>query len=217
MTPFLTIAERLGELLAGAKLTATPLPLTPEIRLYLIREDFPRQTLSPDDMRRLMDEPFFWPFCWPSGQVLARRLRDERDSIRGKKILDFGAGSGVVAIAAALYGAGEVVALDSDPLSCTAIQANAELNDVSLEISDNLASLNDDFDLVLVADVLYDRNNFPLLDKFAKLGKRVLIADSRVKELPSPYTKIGQLPAVTLPDLGDPAEYRTVALFAFPS
>ena len=50
---------------------------------------------------------------------------------RGERLLDVGAGSGVLAIAAALLGASEVVALEGDPLSCEALAENLEYNGVT--------------------------------------------------------------------------------------
>ena len=52
-------------------------------------------------------------------------------------VVDFGCGSGVLGIAAALLGAGRVVCVDNDPQALEATAANAERNGVSdrLEIS----------------------------------------------------------------------------------
>ena len=145
--------------------------------------------------------------CWPGGSGTSGRISP------GKRILDFGSGSGIAAIAAALSGAREVIALDTDPLSRGAILANAELNKVTIATTDNLAFVRDDFDVILAADILYDRNNFQLLDIFNERSKRVVVADSRVKELPEPYEKIGYGTAVTCPDLDEPKEYRHVGYF----
>ncbi len=192
------------------------MPLTPEIRLYLLSHDYPQQALTDEERRVLMDEPPFWAFCWSSGQVLAKWIRDFRKVLSGKRILDFGSGSGIAAIAAALSGAREVIALDTDPLACEAILANAELNGVAIATADHLDLVKDDFDVILAADILYDRNNFPLLNTFHERSKRVVVADSRVKELPEPYEKIGYGMAVTCPDLDEPKEYRHVRIFTSP-
>jgi len=48
----------------------------------------------------------------------------------GARLLDVGAGSGVLAIAAALRGAAEVVAIEGDPLAWEAIEENIEINGV---------------------------------------------------------------------------------------
>jgi len=49
----------------------------------------------------------------------------------GERLLDVGAGSGVLAIAAALLGAAEVVAIEGDLLSCEALSENVGLNGVA--------------------------------------------------------------------------------------
>ena len=209
-----SLTMTLRRLLKDAKIVETPMPLTPEIRLYLLSHDYPQEALTDQERRALMDEPPFWAFCWSSGQVLAKWIRDLREDLCGKRVLDFGSGSGIAAIAAALCGAREVIALDSDPLSREAILANAELNKVTIATIDHLDFVKDDFDIILAADILYDKSNFPLLTLFNEHSKRVVVADSRVKELPEPYEKIGSGMAVTCPDLDEPKEYRHVGLFA---
>jgi predicted nicotinamide N-methyase len=207
------LTKKLRRLLKDAKIVSTPMPLTPEIRLYLLSHDYPQEALTDEERHALMEEPPFWAFCWSSGQVLAKWIRDFREDFCGKRILDFGSGSGIAAIAAALSGASEVTALDTDPLSRGAILANAELNKVTIAITDHLDVVKDDFDVILAADILYDRNNFQLLNIFNERSKRVVVADSRVKELPEPYEKIGYGMAVTCPDLDEPKEYRYVGIF----
>ena len=207
------LTEKLRRLLKGATIVATPLPLTPEIRLYLLSHDYPQEALTDEERCVLMEEPPFWAFCWSSGQVLARWIRDFRERIEGKRVLDFGSGSGIVTIAAAFSGACEVIALDTDPLAREAIQANAELNSVTISAAANVNSVKDNFDVILAADILYDRNNFQLLNIFTERAKLVVVADSRVKELSEPYAKIGCGVAVTCPDLDEPEEYRHVGIF----
>jgi predicted nicotinamide N-methyase len=207
------LTEKLRRLLKDAKIVATTMPLTPDIRLYLLSDDYPQEALTDDEKCVLMEEPPFWAFCWSSGQVLAKWIRDFRANISGKRILDFGSGSGIAAIAAVLSGALEVIALDTDPLSREAILANAELNRVTIATTDNLDLVKDDFDVILAADILYDRNNFQLLNIFAERAQLVLVADSRAKELPEPYAKIGSGVAVTCPDLDEPEQYRHVGIF----
>jgi len=46
----------------------------------------------------------------------------------GDRILDVGTGTGILAIAAALLGAGRITALDADPFACEAARENAEAN-----------------------------------------------------------------------------------------
>ncbi|WP_254075288.1 50S ribosomal protein L11 methyltransferase, partial [Pseudomonas aeruginosa] len=132
-----------------------------------------------------------------------------------KKVVGYwGRGSGVAAIAAARAGAAEVVACDLDPLALAASRANAELNGVELSYSADFFAEDDRFDLILVADVLYDRANLPLLDQFLSRGRQALVADSRVRDFRHPlYRRLDVLEACTWPDLAEPAEFRLVSLY----
>ncbi|KPA88745.1 50S ribosomal protein L11 methyltransferase, partial [Pseudomonas asplenii] len=153
-------------------------------------------------------------FCWASGLAMARYLAERPEWVAGKRVLDFGAGSGIAAIAAARAGAREVVACDLDPLALAACRANAALNEVTLHYSEDFFAESDRFDLILVADVLYDRENLPLLDQFLSRGREALVADSRVRDFRHPlYRRLEILQALTLPDLMEPEEFRQVSLY----
>lgn len=207
------LSQPLQQLLGDARLSAHPLPAT-DLQLWLIDIDNMDRAFDPDETRRILAEPPYWCFCWASGLALARWIAANPHWVRGKRVLDFGAGSGVVAIAAARAGATEVVACDLDPLALAACRANAELNRVSLGYSNDFFAEADRFDLVIVADVLYDRANLPLLDQFLSRGQQALVADSRVKDFQHPrYTRLESLHARTWPDLGEPAEFREVSLY----
>ncbi len=58
------------------------------------------------------------------------RLLD-RAVLDGHEVLDVGAGSGILAIAAARLGAAEVVAIEADPLACEALRENIGANGVA--------------------------------------------------------------------------------------
>ena len=203
----------LGGLLGGARLRIETLPGT-DVRLWLIDPANMDRAFSPEETRRILEDPPYWSFCWASGLVLARWLAEHPDWVRGKRVLDFGAGSGVAAIAAAKAGAAEVVACDLDPLALQACRANAALNEVVLGYSEDFFAEADRFDLIIVADVLYDRANLPLLDQFLSRGHEVLVADSRVRDFQHPlYQRLAILDACTWPDLAEPAEFRRVSLY----
>ncbi|UVE17305.1 50S ribosomal protein L11 methyltransferase [Pseudomonas sp. LS44] len=203
----------LSELLGDSRLVAETLPGT-DLRLWLIDAANMDREFSPEETRLILDEPPYWCFCWASGLVLARWLAEHPQWVRGKRVLDFGAGSGVAAIAAAKAGAAEVVACDLDPLALAACRANAELNDVTLSYSADFFAEADRFDLIIVADVLYDRANLPLLDEFLSRGREALVADSRVRDFQHPlYQRLAALDACTWPDLAEPAEFRRVSLY----
>lgn len=207
------LQQALVQLLGDASLSAETLPGT-DIRLWLIDANNMDRAFSPEETRRILEEPPYWCFCWASGLALARWLAEKPEWVAGKRVLDFGAGSGVAAIAAAKAGAAEVVACDLDPLALEACRANAELNGVQLSYSADFFQEQDRFDLIIVADVLYDRANLPLLDHFLTRGRQALVADSRVRDFQHPlYTRLAVLDACTWPDLAEPAEFRNVRLY----
>ena len=207
------LQRALGELLGDARLGAERLPGT-DIALWLIDAQNMDRQFSPDETRRILEEPPYWCFCWASGLALARWLAERPQWVAGKRVLDFGAGSGIAAIAAAKAGAAEVVACDLDPLALAASRANAELNGVQLSYSEDFFGEEDRYDLILVADVLYDRANLPLLDAFLGKGREALVADSRVRDFQHPlYRRLDVLDACTWPDLAEPHEFRKVSLY----
>lgn len=207
------LQRALEELLGDARLIAAPLPGT-DLRLWLIDPANMDRAFSAEETQRILDEPPYWSFCWASGLALARWLVRRPEWVRGRRVLDFGAGSGVAAIAATRLGAAEVVACDLDPQALAACRANAELNGVKLGYSADFFAEADRFDLVIVADVLYDRGNLPLLDQFLGRGREVLVADSRVRDFAHPlYRRLDTLEACTWPDLAEPTEFRRVSLY----
>jgi len=208
------LLSALRHILKDASLAARSLPQTPDIRLHLLSGDYPKHRYTSEEARIIMEDPPYWAFCWASGQVLAKVILENQDHFRDKVVLDFGAGSGVGAIAAALAGARRAIALDIDPLAQTASAANAVLNNVAVDVLGQGDWESLAVDVLLAADVLYDRENLSLLEPFHRAAPVVLIADSRVKDLSvSPYVKIGEAEATTYPDLGEPDEFRWVSIY----
>lgn len=77
----------------------------------------------------------------------------ERSLRGGERVLDYGCGSGILAIAAAKLGAAEVDAVDLDPRALDATRANARANEVSVRVSTPEALPRGDYDVV-VANIL---------------------------------------------------------------
>ncbi len=77
----------------------------------------------------------------------------ERCVLPGMSVLDYGCGSGILAIAAARLGATEVVGVDIDPQAVTSARNNAESNRVSARFQDSARPLTGQFDRV-VANIL---------------------------------------------------------------
>jgi predicted nicotinamide N-methyase len=136
-------------------------------------------------------DPPFWAAAWPGGQALARHVLDTPSLVAGRSVLDLGSGSGLVAVAAALAGAAEVVASEVDPYGRTAVVVNAELNGVGpvRVVGDLLGGAPPAADVVLAGDVCYDREMtervLPFLAAARAAGAEVLIGDPGRPYLPA--------------------------------
>jgi predicted nicotinamide N-methyase len=161
-------------------------PFVPEIRLLTAAEPFGLWDLSE------RDAPPFWAFPWAGGQALARYVLDHPEIVRGRRVLDAAAGSGLVAIAAAQAGAASVIAGDLDPNAVAAIGINALANDaasVTARVLDLAADDSSSAQVVLTADVFYQRELAELALRFlrsaARSGAEVFIADPGRAFLPA--------------------------------
>nr|MBL8412531.1 50S ribosomal protein L11 methyltransferase [Dechloromonas sp.] len=77
----------------------------------------------------------------------------ERNIIPACSLLDYGCGSGILAIAAARLGAGRVAGVDIDPQAVEAANANAERNGVKALFADSAEPVAGEYDVV-VANIL---------------------------------------------------------------
>ena len=77
----------------------------PEIKLHLASEVIPLWRKTEEELAEIGVPPPYWAFAWAGGQALARYVLDHPQIVAGKRVLDFGAGSGLVALAAAQAGA----------------------------------------------------------------------------------------------------------------
>ncbi len=186
----------------------------PDIALHLFDPSVLEGPLSHDEAQAVVAEPAYWSFCWASGQVLASWILAHPESVAGRSVLDFGSGSGIVAIAAAMAGAREVIACDLDPAALDAVAANAHLNGVSVTLCDDWAARPPGIEVVAAADVLYDPDNRLLLGMFRAAAPRVLLADSRVRDLgDDAYRLRTMVEARTWPDLNEFEEFNRVRVY----
>ena len=166
-------------------------PLVPEIRLHLATEITPIWQATEEILARSALPPPFWAFAWAGGQALARYLLDHPEVVAGRSVLDFGAGSGLVAIAAARAGAASVLAAEIDHFAAAAIAANAALNGVAIAVTtaNALDTADPGWEVVTAGDVCYER---PMAERvtawlrdLARRGGLVLLGDPGRAYLPS--------------------------------
>lgn len=204
----------LAKTLSRGKVTPTQPAGCPEISLYLFDPRVLEGPISHDEAQAVVAEPAYWSFCWASGQALAAYILENPQLVAGKRVLDFGSGSGVVAIAAAMAGAAESIACDLDPAALDAAAANARLNGVTLTLCDDWHKRPTGVDLMTAADVLYDPENRPLLEAFRQAAPRVLLADSRLRNLNNnAYKKQATRESRTWPDLQEFEEFNQVRIY----
>jgi len=166
-------------------------PLVPEIRLHLATEITPIWQATEESLARSALPPPFWAFAWAGGQALARYLLDCPEQVAGRSVLDFGAGSGLVAIAAAKAGAGSVLAAEIDHFAAAAIAANAALNEVAVTVimADVIDRADPRWEVVTAGDVCYEqpmaRRVTAWLRHLAERGSLVLLGDPGRAYLPA--------------------------------
>jgi predicted nicotinamide N-methyase len=185
-------------------------PLVPEIRLHLATEITSLWQATEATLGREQLPPPYWAFAWAGGQALARHVLDHHELVRGKRILDFGAGSGLLALVAAKAGAASATAAEIDPFAAAAIAENARLNGVSVTIErdDVIGRRPVPWQVLLIGDMCYER---PLAERLtawlralARDGVLVLLGDPGRNYLPQEgLVEIGRYEVPTPLDLED--------------
>ncbi len=164
-------------------------PLVPELTLHLASDVTALWQATEATLATAGLPPPYWAFAWAGGQALARHVLDHPALVRGKAVLDVGAGSGLVALAAARAGARAATAAETDPFAAAAIALNAAANGlaVTIETADVIGTPCR-FDVLLAGDMCYER---PLADRLvpwlracAKDGALVLLGDPGRAYLP---------------------------------
>ena len=191
-------------------------PLVPEIRLYLASEITPLWQATEARLAETGTPPPYWAFAWPGGQAIARQLLDQPVLVAGRRVLDFAAGSGLAAIAAAKAGASAVEAAEIDPLAGAAIALNAAANGVRVAWRDaDLVGSDERWDVVLAGDICYER---PMaervmlwLRRLAGQGCLVLMGDPGRSYLPDRgLARLASHVVPTSRELEDRTERETV-------
>ena len=154
-------------------------PHVPEISLHLADEAMDLWKLTEEELDTLGLPLPFWAFAWAGGQALARYVLDHPETVAGRDVLVFAAGSGLEAIAAVKCGARRVVATEIDPFALVAMELNAAMNGVRFEIADvdvldlGYSGLPFRPETVLLGDVFFER---PLATRVAAFAAAAVAA-----------------------------------------
>jgi predicted nicotinamide N-methyase len=210
-----------------ANMRLVPVPALPEIRFYTAHPGSGlRRLIDPEDEGdanegRPEPQPPYWAYAWAGGAVLARYILDHPMSVAGRRVLDLGAGSGIVGIAAAKAGARQVIAAEIDHNGVAAIGLNAAANGVAITVVDGdvTKGLPPAVDLVLTGDVFYGEEVaervMPFLDRCLAADIEILVGDPGRAYLPRRRLRL--LAEYKVPDFGDAKEaaLRPSGVFRF--
>jgi predicted nicotinamide N-methyase len=187
-----------------ANLPIAAVPSVPEIRLHRAGPKSGLWRLAE------LDHDFaapYWAYPWRGGLALARYVLDRPEFVAGRRILDLGAGSGLVGIAAAKSGAKEVIAAEIDRYAIAAMGLNAEANAVRIlsMFGDLTQGLPPKVDSVLIGDLFYEQDLakrvLSFIDRCLRSDITVLIGDPMRAFLPG--SRLEVLAAYPGPDFGD--------------
>ena len=163
----------------------------------------------------------YWAYHWGGGLALARYVLDQPQAVAGKRVLDMGAGSGIVGIAAMKAGAASVVAADVDPYAIAAIKLNAEANDVAIEavLGDLTHTEPPEVDVILVGDLFYNEELATRVTAFLDqcLAKKIVVLVGDPWRATLPRTRLRLLKEYPGVDFGSSpdGELHSNAVFAF--
>jgi predicted nicotinamide N-methyase len=187
--PTPTITDKEAFIRANTRLR--PVPLAPEIVLFVADEAVPLWHKTEEEIGEAGLPPPFWAFAWAGGQALARHVLDHPALVRAKTVLDLASGSGLVGISAMKAGAASVTVADIDAFARAAAQLNATENNVSLSTMEEdllVETSTRHWDVILAGDIFYERDTaqraFDFLQRHAANGTTVLIGDPGRSYLP---------------------------------
>jgi predicted nicotinamide N-methyase len=194
-----------------------PVPSIPEISLHTAQPSTGLwRLLGPDGADA--HSPY-WAYPWAGGAALARHFRAHPEILRGRSVLDLGAGSGLVAIAAEKAGAASAIAADIDPFAAVATKLNAAANGVSVSViqGDLTEGPPPAVDLIAVGDLFYNRQLAlrvtAFLDRCLASGIDILVGDPGRAFLP--YQRLRPIAEYPVADVGDAGATKQAGVFSF--
>lgn len=170
------------------------------------------QDFRPAQVEAIWSNMPYWAFVWSSGRALASYVLANPDLVKDKIIADFGAGSGVVALAALKAGAKTAWVIDIDDAAIIASHENAKLNNYNVQGAASLDEIGS-VDLILVGDVLYDPRNHGLADVLFNQNNSVIWAESQAQTKLSQYGPVASITSETLPNIGGFDEHKQIHIY----
>jgi predicted nicotinamide N-methyase len=208
---------------------ASPPPFDPDDVATFIKANLPlasvthvpgvrlHQASPTSGLARLGDASPYWAYPWAGGVGLARYILDHPEALAGRRVLDLGAGSGLVGLAAARAGAKMVIAAEIDPYARVALSLNAAANEAEIGVID--ADLTGGpappgVDVILVGDLFYEAalaaRVAAFLERCAGAGQTVLVGDPWRAFIPRPrLTLLAEYP------VSDFGQAKEAAVFAY--
>lgn len=184
------------------------------IELQLLAADSGLLSLDAQQIGQYWQQLPYWAFAWAAGQGLAQHILLNPELVAGKRVLDFGCGSGIVGIAAAKAGAESVLCCDSDPLALLACQHNAARNGVDISVTSAWCGEVGQLDCLLAADILYDLTSSGDLSQQCQSIPEWLIAETEYQLPPwSELRKVAAYHATTQPVLEDFDDNLLVSIY----
>ena len=201
----INLETELAGLLPGGKLAWQSLSLQRvRVELQLLASDSGLLSLDAQQIGQYWHQLPYWAFAWAAGQGLTQHILAHPELVVGKRVLDFGCGSGIVGIAAAKAGASSVLCCDSDPLALRACQDNADRNGVQVSVAPSWSEEAGMLDCLLAADILYDLTSAGDLAQQCSEIPNWLVAETQFQLPPwAKLQKVADYHATTLPILDD--------------
>ena len=182
-----------------------------DLRLWLMVPPVD-QNFSPAQIEAIWSNMPYWAFVWSSGRALANYVLENPHLVKDKVIADFGAGSGIVALAALKAGAKQAWVVDIDQAALEACEENATLNNQTVLTAKSLVEI-EAIDLILVGDVLYDPRNHGLASILFTQETSVIWAESQAQTKLSQYGPVASLDSETVPNIGGFDEHKQIHIY----
>lgn len=206
------LEQRIQQLLPDMVLSWSEIPELPDFHWYLLDASCEQQQLHTDQIGTFWQNLPYWAFAWAGGVALSKYLLSHPEKVTGKRVLDFGCGSGLAGVVAAKLGAASVDCCDLDEMALHAAQLNAEKNGVI--INPIIDWQDNDYDCLIAADVLYDLTSVPDLVRHCSKISDWIVAETNFQTPPwADIRRVSEFSASTWPRLDDFDDQVSVNIF----